>query len=99
MLEVAVVPAMELDVPATAPIEELASADPGKLGGPTAREEPPLDEPGQGPKPQVVAKLLGRATQDRRQLVRDLTHKKGDTVSCPTAGPRPREIEDFTWQT
>jgi hypothetical protein len=49
VLEVAVVPAMQLDVPATAPIEELAPADPGELGGPTARAQSPLDEPGQGP--------------------------------------------------
>src|ERR1700675_934030 len=63
---------MQPDAPASAPIEELAPADPGELSGPAAREQSPLDEPGQGPELQVVAQLLGRASQDLRQLVRDL---------------------------
>src|SRR2546425_984936 len=90
---------MQPNVPAATPIEEFAPADPGQLRSPTAREQSPLDESGQGPESQVVAKLLGRTPQDLRQLVRDFdrdvhvrTLPDSLQPGTPTSDGRPRLV-------
>ena len=65
--EIYLVPAMDADMPAPTPVEELPAGHAGEVGRPAAGDKAALDQTRHGAQPEVVRQLLWRAAKLRRE--------------------------------
>lgn len=86
--DVGVVPVMDAEMPAAAPVEKLPAAHLTELRRATRRDQSTLHESRESAKPEIVLQLLGRTAKDGREFIGKVDRDLHDRILS-----RPRRLE------